>query len=112
MSIKNAERPERNPVRSTVDTALLSALLNRELGAEAKVFNVKVEFTPHSSIWQAWVEHFKGTHTRINPELLIRHERMQELTKELATKLLASMQPKQKAELKETTLTKAAGEKK
>ncbi len=83
-------------VRSTVDTILLSTLLNKELNADSRVFNVKMEYIPSSQIWQIWVEHFKNTFIQINPDHLGKYDDMAKLAKEMSVKLLAAMSQKTK----------------
>ncbi len=81
-------------VRTTVDTVLLSTLLNKELNADSRIFNIKMEFIPSSQIWQIWVEHFKNTYIQINPDTLGKYDDMVKLAKEMADKLIVAMMKK------------------
>lgn len=88
---------EKTNVRNSVDTVLLTTLLNKELKADARVFNIKMEYIPASQIWQIWVEHFKNTFLTVQPEDLYKHADMLKLAKKMALKLLSvmSQQPKE-----------------
>lgn len=96
MAMPKAVPNDKARVRCTVDTVLLTTLLNKELNAQGRVFNILMEFRPAANAWQLWVEHFKNTHEIVDPENLGKYDDMEKLAKKIGTKLLATMARKTK----------------
>src|SRR5690349_5939199 len=96
MSMPKPVPNQKARVRCTVDVVLLTTLLNKELNASGKVFNIVMEYKAAADSWMLAVEHFKGTHVTVDPESLAKHEDMAKLAQKIAQKLLAKMAQKPK----------------
>lgn len=95
----NIAKSQQNSMRGTIDTILLSTLLNKHVNAGARVFNVKSEFLALSKTWQVFVEHFKSTYIVIDADKPMKSEDMYDLAAQLAEKLMSAMTPRKEAKL-------------
>lgn len=111
MTLTNVAPQPASRMKSTIDTILLTTLLNREMNADGRVFTVNVSYVPSNQTWQASVDCFRGTFTQIHPEQVAKQKEAELFIKKLAEQLRLVMLPKPAAGMKDAK-PEPAGEKK